>query len=135
MLWSSVACSCLWSKSDFYNPKQTKLCGTRQITLTEDLFELKKDSTFSFPVTHRQIVVEIPACLQTIGSGSNPELKHDIIQHRELPFIGIQAHVEACDEFAKNEAQINESIQMKKAQQDGEIFIQNFLNQFNLSGK
>ena len=63
--------------------------------------------------------------------GRSKDLPHDIIQHRTLPFVGIQGHPEGSERF--NQEMLNSPLTPEASslcQKDGIRFIKDFLNDY-----
>lgn len=123
-----ILCHAFGAKVEYDSPDETKLMGIRQIKITEDFWNFKKGQSFSLAVTHKQVVRELPSCLKEVGMG----IPNDIVIHRELPFMGTQAHPEASDFFCVNDITNLQTPEIAVVQNDGGVLIKQFFSHFNL---
>ncbi|WP_417335581.1 type 1 glutamine amidotransferase [Halobacteriovorax marinus] len=93
---------------------------------------LENNRSMSFFVAHNFQIKKIANCFNTLGSSN--DCAHEIIQHKEYPFTGIQGHPEASTHFVNDTLKdIHiEQIESRKASLDGITFIKDFLDQYDL---
>lgn len=116
-------------KVDFFKTPEDRLWRKRPIKFQKDWGSIKKDSQWEVAVTHRQAVLELSESFEVLASGPQDFLKYDLIQHKTLPFVGSQAHLEASPYFCTHSAELetNEQHQVIK---NGTYLIKNFIEQF-----
>jgi len=123
-----LLCHAFGAEVLFHSSDEAKQTGLRQVTITEDSWNFKKDETFWLGVTHRQVVKNLPPALREIGRG----LENDLVIHKTLPFLGTQAHPEASDHFCMSDiANLNEA-QVSAIRGGGSALIQRFFKHFKL---
>lgn len=123
-----IMCHALGAKVEFHNPEQSKFMGSRNIKITHDFWNFKKDEDFHLGVTHRQVVRELPKHLKSVGHG----LENDIVIHETLPFLGTQAHPEASDHFCTDDINNLNPDEIRLIRTDGGRLIQRFFQHFQL---
>ncbi len=89
-----LICHALGGEVRFLHADERKLTGARTVELTRELAGLPSGERLSLAVRHRQAVVKLPEELVEVGRGVDPALPHDLVAHREWPFLGCQPHPE-----------------------------------------
>lgn len=75
--------------------------GVREITALPSLSALGliEEKKFSLLASHGQEVTDLPECLNLIATSKDCQV--EAVEHKTLPFIGIQAHPEASWRFVE----------------------------------
>lgn len=73
--------------------------GVRRITPIESVWNLLPNKPFPLMASHGQEVTCLPDCLATIATSSDCTV--EAVEHKTLPFVGIQAHPEASWRFVE----------------------------------
>ncbi len=123
-----LMCHAFGSEISFYYPDEEKLSGQRKIVVTKDFWNFQEGEIFHLAVTHRQIVKTLGPELTTVGVG----LPHDLVIHKNLPFLGTQAHPEVSGYFCQEDIKELTPIETEQAQRDGIRFIRRFLQHFSV---
>lgn len=110
------------AKIDFVMENQEKLGGVRLVHF--------RNQAMTFAVNHRQEIKTLPDCFENLAGSE--KISCEIIRHKTLPFIGIQAHPEASEFFMDEYIGGLSALDKKNAEKDGANFINYFLNTFNL---
>ncbi|MAW07497.1 MAG: hypothetical protein CME61_04365 [Halobacteriovoraceae bacterium] len=107
------------------NPEQK---GSRVTSFKRDFNNIKESDTKEFIISHSYRVDDLPEDFIEIASSGI--FKNDIVQHKSLPFVGIQPHPEASDHFIKTDFITNPLPleNAKKSKADGLEFIKNWLD-------
>jgi GMP synthase-like glutamine amidotransferase len=84
-------------KVDFVAPGQPESYGSRSIEVQQDFGRITKGSLLNLAVKHGEEIKSLPPQMSILAS--SPLIKHEIIRHQSLPYIGIQAHPEAVPSF------------------------------------
>jgi GMP synthase (glutamine-hydrolysing) len=130
-----LMCDAFGAQVEFYSKDEAKIAGVGSILINKSFLGFNENEKLSFAVTHRQVVKNLPACLIEFGQRSEPHLQNDCVYHINLPFIGTQAHVEASDEFCKNESMIELKHDRDLTQINSIRFLKHFLQDFKLVSK
>lgn len=123
-----LICHALGADVEFYLPDESKQMGTRTVTISEDFWNFNQGESFTLGVTHRQVVRNLPNDLREVGHG----LENDIVIHRQLPFMGTQAHPEASDYFCRTDIQDLNQKEITALQEGGGQLIKRFFQHFKL---
>ncbi len=115
---------------DFVSLDQHKQLGLRTVTFGEHFEGIKIGEEFNFAVNHRQEIKVLPNCFQIVASSKT--VATEVVQHRTLPFFGIQAHPEASVFFMSEYIGGMSPDQMATAQQSGNRFINEFFKFANV---
>lgn len=83
------------------NPKAESFYGTREITFTKSWGPYKRGDKKMVFVAHSYQVTGESDNLEVLATSEDCEL--DGLIHKELPYIGFQAHPEASEDFVLNE--------------------------------
>ena len=104
----------------------TALEGSRQIVCTSDYKDFLQEEKFELFISHKNEIKNIPDVLMPLASSDNSEF--EVVAHRTLPFIGVQAHPEASSRFTKGTLTNPISHETSLAcQENGLRFIKKFL--------
>ena len=107
-----------------------KESGPREFTIEKSSWGFKSGDKFEIIVSHRDQITMLPDCLENIASSEL--VSHEVVAHKSLPYLGIQAHPEASWNFSKtvlcNPLSHEEHL---KAQSSGDRFIDSFLSQIS----
>lgn len=95
----------------------------REVKLINDCYDIKKGTELTLAFCHSQVVKNLSSDFKNIATSNLFE--NEIIQHKSLPFIGIQAHPEASMNFLLKEAHESQENSVK-AKRDGETFLSYF---------
>lgn len=123
-----LLCHAFGSEVSYYYPGEEKLSGHRKVVITKDFWNFHEGELFDLGVTHKQVVKTLGPDLITVGVG----LPNDVVIHKSLPFLGIQAHPEASDYFCQEDIKNLTPMEKEIAQRDGHRFIKGFLASFDL---
>ncbi|MCM2348744.1 MAG: gamma-glutamyl-gamma-aminobutyrate hydrolase family protein [Bacteriovoracaceae bacterium] len=123
-----LLCHALGSVVQNVHDNGDKITGTRKITVTEDFWNYKKGTSFTLPVSHKQMVKKLGPDLVSVGQG----LENDIVIHKTLPLLSTQAHPEASTFFCRQEIKILGPVDEKAGRIDGQRFIHLFFQHFEI---
>lgn len=123
-----LLCHALGSVVEDVHDNGDKIAGVREITVTENFWNYKEGTTFTLPVSHRQMVKSLGTDLLSVGRG----LENDIVIHKTLPLLSTQAHPEASTFFCRQEIKILDSLGEKAGRIDGQHFIHLFFQHFKI---
>lgn len=107
---------------DFIYPDQRGLKGLRKVELKRELFGFKESIELVY--TQHQRVFYIPEELESLGQSL---FEYEILKHRNYPLLTFQAHPEASDFFCRNDALMNSTKEIQRAQHYGDALIDSFL--------
>ncbi len=107
-------------KVDFINTNQEIIREVRSINFHSNCLNI---SSMSLPYTHGQIVTTITDEFNVLGQSRHFEF--ECIQHKYLPYIGIQAHPEASREFIVKDCLYTDSVD--SIQRNGHNFLVSFI--------
>lgn len=110
------------AKIDFVTEDQEKLGGVRLVNFYSQ--------TLTFAVNHRQEIKTLPDCFESLAGSE--KITYEIIRHKTLPFIGVQAHPEASEFFMDEYIGNISAADKKNAEKDGADFINHFLKTYSL---
>lgn len=94
----------------------------REVIMTSDLLGFEKYHKLNLAYAHSQIIVELNESFIEIGKSEI--FNNEVIAHKKLPFIGIQAHPEASENFLLNTA--NQKDIDKNVLNNGQEFLLKF---------
>ena len=86
---------------DYINKEKTSIKETRDIVLEQDLFGYSSGAKLHFAYAHAQYITNLSD--QFIAIGKSYLSPFEIIKHKNLPYLGTQAHPEASYPFIKDE--------------------------------
>ena len=115
---------------DFIDLDQNRKAGLRKIVFAKDFEDVKLARNVNLAVNHRQEVKTLPACFEVLASSDL--VKIELIKHKTLPFIGIQAHPEASAYFMTEYVGGMSRQEMLMAQEGGNSIIENFFKFANV---
>ena len=114
---------------DFISSENNKQQGVREVMFNHDFGDILKDDKKYFIVSHKCEVKSAPPDLIAIASSSL--IKFEVVAHKKLPFIGIQAHPEASKQFIKStlENSISDNC-LQNARISGDQFLDSFIKKY-----
>ncbi len=118
-----LLCHAFGSEVDYFASSDDKAVGVREIKITETWGPFKKTETYTFPVSHKQVVKKLGPQLKAIGHG----FLNDIVVHESYPMLTTQAHPEASIYFARGDADLLTPEALDLGRKNGKEFIQCFL--------
>ena len=123
--------------ADFYggeiadlNEDRSKFSSYREIEVNKNLKKYKRGMTFEVGFSHMQVVKSLPDSMESIAHSALSD--YEIIRHKTLPFLSIQAHPEAACSFLKEYSNVEDPVVMKHLQQQGDRFIDLFFESFGV---
>jgi len=100
--------------------------GIREIQFHRRFFEIKKSEKLSQFVAHEYEIIKIPE--DFVHLAQSTECLYDAVAHATLPYVGIQTHPEASEEFVQNSIAMDISDEeMIKTQAHSKKFMLSFL--------
>jgi GMP synthase (glutamine-hydrolysing) len=113
-------------KVDDVSPGQPESYGARQMEVQQDFGQITRGTKLNLAVKHGEEIKILPKQMTTIAS--SPQIKHEIVRHQLLPYIGIQAHPEAVPSFFQGleDAGVSPPDE-SKYRSDGRLFLGNVL--------
>lgn len=115
-----------YSASVMKNKNEAFYKGTREVQVSKNQWDIP-EKKYQFFTSHGYHVEGDLSQFNIIGKSS--ECDADLIEHKTLPFIGIQGHPEASSDFVTHtiEEVLDKNV-VAQANQDGLFFISKFIN-------
>ena len=113
------------SEIGYINSNQDHFDEIRTVSITDKDFLSKlalKKNDFNFAFAHSQVIQKLDPCFKSVAKSRLSS--NEIIQHKTLPFVGIQAHPEASKSYLQNDLKVGESL--PTILEDGQSFIRQF---------
>jgi len=114
------------SKVDYIDKDQTLIKETRPLTINKKFLEYHASDQINLAYCHSQVIKELSNEFDVMATSS--QFDYEIIQHKKLPFIGLQAHPEASLNFLMNDAKIKDKALINKTKTDGDTFLAHFIS-------
>lgn len=92
-----------------------------------------EEKTFSLLASHAQEVVDLPECLNLIATSHDCQV--EAVEHKTLPFIGIQAHPEASWRFVETNLHPQNCFPDDEQIEEAQTFGLKIIDQFIEKGK
>lgn len=106
--------------------KDAKLLeGTRQFTVLQNQQGFKQGEVLRIFKCHRYEIKKLPSSFECLAS--SPECIHELVCHKNLPYLGIQGHPEASWDFYETLTPILDQREIEEASRDGLSIIHRFL--------
>lgn len=119
--------------ADFYDSKVVAAArshsGTRDIEFNSAAGDFNLKTHYRFIVQHSYEVVELSSSL--ICLASSMDCQNEVIAHKTLPFIGVQAHPEASEHFVRANFEADQGQVAPEAYLDGLDFLKTIIRQMN----
>lgn len=113
------------SKVDFIDHSEELIKESRIVEFNQNFLRYSKNQKINLPYCHSQVIKELSDNFITVASSE--KFDYEIIKHKTLPFIGMQAHPEASLNFISNEINIETSELITKTKNDGDSFLNYFI--------
>ncbi len=110
---------------DFVSEDQNKEAGLRVVEFSQNFENINSGQIVTLAVNHRQEIKALPSCFEVLASSGLIDI--EVVNHKSLPFIGIQGHPEASDYFMTEYIGNMSTDEILEAQAGGDEIIKNFL--------
>jgi GMP synthase (glutamine-hydrolysing) len=125
--------------ADFYgctiekNESNTSLKGTRKVEILKDAWGFKEGENLQLFIAHSYQITDHSEKIEKLGTSK--DCPWDAITHKELPFIGFQAHPEGSLDFFEHEIKETTgelpAIDLEAATTQGLSVIERFISQLS----